>query len=64
MAMRVNTAEVTAPNFLRHSENTFIRVVFVVKKFDKPLQLLKPQNTKMKREALKTNYDRLNIAGN
>ena len=62
--MRVNTAEVTAPNFLRRSENTFVRgVVLVVKKFDKPLQLFRPQNTKLKRGPLDTNYDRLIIVG-
>ena len=64
MTTRVNTAQITAPNFLRNSENTYIRgVVLVLKKFDRPLQLFRPQAVKAKRLTPDTNYDRLIIIG-
>ena len=64
MSTQVITSQVTAPNFLRRSENTFVRgIVLVIKKYDKPLQLFRPQNIKNKRGALDTSYDRLVILG-
>ena len=61
---RVNIAEVTAPNFLRRSQNTYIRgIVLVIKKYDRPLQLYRPQNAKSKRPASDSHYDRLVIMG-
>ena len=64
MTTRVNTAQITAPNFLRNSENTYIRgVVLVFKKIDRPLQLFRPQAVKAKRMSPDTNYDRLIIIG-
>ena len=64
MTTQVNTSQVTAPNFLRRSENTFVRgIVPVIKKYDKPLQLFRPQNIKNKRGALDNSYDRLVILG-
>ena len=64
MTTRVITAQITAPNFLRNSENTYIRgVVLVFKKFDCPLQLFRPQAVKAKRMTPDLNYDRLIIIG-
>ena len=64
MTTQVNTSQVTSPIFLRRSENTFVRgIVLVTKKYDKPLQLFRPQNIKNKRGALDTTYDRLVILG-
>ena len=64
MNRQVSVAEVTSKNFLRNSQNTVLRgVVLVLKRSDRPLQLYRPQNTKLKRPSPEGTYDRMAIIG-
>ena len=64
MNRQVTVAEVTGEGFLRNSQNTVIRgLVLVLKKSDWPLQLFRPQATKLKRPLPEGTYDRMAIIG-
>ena len=64
MNRQVTVAEVTGEGFLRNSQNTVLKgIVLVLKKSDRPLQLFRPQTTKLKRPLPEGTYDRMVIIG-
>ena len=64
MERQVTVAQVTSKNFLRNSQDTVIRgIVLVLKRSDRPLQMFRPQNSKLKRPSPEGAYDRLAIIG-
>ena len=64
MERQVTVAQVTSKNFLRHSQNSVLRgIVLVLKRSDRPLQMFRPQNSKLKRASPEGAYDRMAIIG-
>ena len=62
MERQVTVAEVQSKNFLRHSQNTVVRgVILVLKRSERPLQIFRPQNSKLKRPSPEGVYDRMAI---
>ena len=61
---QVTMKHVVAPDFIRNSEDTFIKgIVLIIKKYDKPLQLFRQSNNKTKKFSTEGQYDRMIVVG-